>query len=262
MSLYDNQYLKIVGDILMHGYFDENRTKIRTFKLPHKILTFDLEQEFPILTSKFVPFKTAVKELLWIFRDQSNDVGKLQEQNVHIWDKWVDDNNTVGSSYGFIVKKYAQMDKLLHSLKTNPQDRRMLIDIWQIPHLDDAPLYPCCFLTMWDVTNGRLNCMLIQRSGDMGLGVPFNTTQYAVLVHMVAAVTGLRVGLFTHVINNAHVYENHIDGMRVQLARRDYCYDAPVLHVKPVKNFYDFTLEDISLEGYKYHPAINLEVSV
>ena len=125
-------------------------------------------------------------------------------------------------------------------------------------------LYPCAFLTMWDVSgDGRLNCMLVQRSGDMGLGVPFNMAQYAALVHMIAQVSGLRVGLFTHVINNAHVYKNHVDAMKIQLARLPKAYDAPVLKLNPdVHNFYDFKPEDIVLENYKHHEKIAMEVSV
>ena len=125
-------------------------------------------------------------------------------------------------------------------------------------------LYPCAFLTMWDVSgDGRLNCMLVQRSGDMGLGVPFNMAQYAALVHMIAQVSGLRVGLFTHVINNAHVYKNHVDAMKTQLARLPKAYDAPVLKLNPdVHNFYDFKPEDIVLENYKHHEKIAMEVSV
>jgi thymidylate synthase len=263
MSLYDKKYLAIAEDILENGYFDNNRTGIRTYKLPHQIMQFNLEKEFPILTTKFVAFKTAVKELLWIFKDQSNDVKKLQEQNVSIWDEWIQEDGTIGTSYGWIVKKFNQMDNLLEALRNNPQDRRMMINLWQIPYLDTAPLHPCCFLTMWDVTDGKLNCMLVQRSGDWGLGVPFNTSQYAVLVHLVAQATGLKPGLFTHVINNAHIYENQVEGLKIQLGRANDAYDAPKLWINPeIKNFYDFTPDDIKLVDYKHHPSIKMEVAV
>ncbi|ERK28796.1 MULTISPECIES: thymidylate synthase [Clostridium] len=263
MSLYDKKYLAIAEDILENGYFDNNRTGIRTYKLPHQIMQFNLEKEFPILTTKFVAFKTAVKELLWIFKDQSNDVKKLQEQNVSIWDEWIQEDGTIGTSYGWVVKKFNQMDNLLEALRNNPQDRRMMINLWQIPYLDTAPLHPCCFLTMWDVTDGKLNCMLVQRSGDWGLGVPFNTSQYAVLVHLVAQATGLKPGLFTHVINNAHIYENQVEGLKIQLGRANEAYDAPKLWINPeIKNFYDFTPDDIKLVDYKHHPSIKMEVAV
>ncbi len=263
MSIYDEKYLDLVEEVLDYGYYDQNRTGMATYKLPHKIMQFNLEKEFPILTSKKVGFKTAVKELLWIFKDQSNDVTLLQEQNCHIWDEWADENNTIGTSYGYIVEKYKQIDNLIEALKNNPQDRRMMINLWQIPYLDTGSLHPCCFLTMWDVTDGHLNCMLVQRSGDLGLGVPFNTTQYAVLVHLLAQVTGLKVGILTHVINNAHVYENHVEPLREQLANRDKCYPAPNLVInKEIKDFYDFTIDDIKLENYQSHGKISMEVSV
>ncbi|MDR1689095.1 MAG: thymidylate synthase [Clostridiales bacterium] len=263
MSEYDRQYLKIAQNILNNGYYAPNRTKTNTLKLPHQIMQFNLQNEFPILTTKFVAFKTAVKELLWIFKDQSNSLAALRKENVRIWDEWEMEDGTIGTSYGYVVKKYSQMDKLLEDLKNNPQSRRMMIDLWQIPHLPTGALYPCCFLTMWDVTDGFLNCMLVQRSGDFPLGVPFNTSQYAALLCMVAQVTGLKAGLFTHVINNAHIYENQIEGIKKQLERKDMDYPAPKLKINPdIKNFYDFTHKDIVLDGYKYHEKIEMEVSV
>lgn len=263
MSIYDEKYLEIASNILNNGYLDKNRTKERTYKLPHQIMQFDLRKEFPILTTKFVAFKTAVKELLWIFSEQSNDVSKLRAENVHIWDEWEMEDGTIGTSYGYIVKKYNQMDKLLDSLKNNPQDRRMMINLWQIPYLDTGALYPCCFNTMWDVEGEYLNCMLIQRSGDWGLGVPFNTSQYAVLTYLLAQVSGLKPGLFTHVINNAHIYENHVEAMKIQIGRKDKAYKAPELYINPnIKNFYEFTHKDIELIDYRYHDKINMEVSV
>jgi thymidylate synthase len=263
MNTADEQYLAMVENILAHGDYDQNRTGIPTYKLPHQRMQFDLETEFPILTTKLMGFKTAVRELLWIYRDQSNDVGLLQAQNVHIWDEWADETNSIGKAYGYQVAKYKQLDRLLHTLKTNPQDRGMLMDLWNFDDLAEMRLRPCAFLTMWDVSDGRLNLMLIQRSGDMGLGVPFNMTQYAVLAHLIAQVTGLRPGLFTHEINNAHIYENHVEALRTQLTRRDTAFDAPTLVLNPaVTNFYDFSIEDIKLEGYQHHGKLEMEVAV
>lgn len=263
MSKMDKKYLEIAETILEDGYFDNNRTGISTYKLPHQIMQFNLEKEFPILTTKFVAFKTAVKEMLWIFKDQSNDVKKLQEQNVSIWDEWMLEDGTIGKAYGYQVEKYHQMDKLIETLKTNPQDRRMMILLWNIEDLPEMSLQPCCFLTLWDVTDGRLNCMLVQRSGDWGLGVPFNTAQYAVLVHMVAQVTGLKPGLLTHVINNAHIYENHVEALKLQLTRKDEAFEAPKFWINPeVKDFYDFTADDVKLIDYKHHGKLDMEVAV
>lgn len=263
MSKADQQYLGIIEQILDKGYYDQNRTGVATFKLPHQIMQFDLEEEFPILTTKFVAFKTAVKELLWIFRDQSNSVARLHEENVHVWDEWTLPDNTIGTSYGWVVNKFKLVDKLLDSLKNNPQDRRMIMSLWQNEYLDGGSLYPCAFMTLWDVTDGRLNMMLVQRSADMPLGVPFNMAQYAVLQLMMAQVSGFRPGLFTHVINNAHIYENQVEGMKEQLSRRGRELAAPKVRLNPeIKNFYDFTFADITLEGYEHLGKIDMEVSV
>jgi len=263
MNTYDKIYLKIAENILENGYYGSNRTVNNTYKLPHQIMQFDLSKIFPILTTKKVAFKTAIKEMFWIFKDQSNDVQKLQAENVHIWDEWIMDDGTIGTSYGYVVNKFNQIDELIDSLKNNPQNRRMLIDIWQIPYLNTGALHPCCFLTMWDVSFGRLNCMLVQRSGDWPLGVPFNTTQYAVLVHLLAQVTGHQPGLFTHVVNNAHIYENQVESMKLQIARKNCAYEPPTLWINPIiKDFYSFTIDDIRLQNYQHHPNIHMEVSV
>ncbi len=263
MSYADKQYLDIVENILDKGYYDNNRTGVATFKLPHQIMQYDLSKEFPILTTKFVAFKTAVKELLWIYKDQSNDVTKLQEQNVHVWDEWMRPDGTIGKAYGYQVAKFKQIDKLINTLKTNPQDRRMIISLWNIEDLPDMALQPCCYETLWDVNGDRLNCMLVQRSGDFPLGVPFNMSQYAVLVHLIAQVTGYKPGLFSHIVNNAHIYENQVEGMKLQLGRREQGVEAPKLWVNPeITNFYDFTAEDIKLIDYKHLGKIKMEVSV
>ena len=263
MSLADTQYLQIIENILDHGYYANNRTGIATYKLPHQVMQFDLGKEFPILTTKFVAFKTAIKELLWIWQLQSNDVRQLQAMNVKVWDEWMREDGTIGKAYGYQIAKYKQLDNLLDMLKNDPQSRRMIVTLWNIEDLPDMALQPCAYETLWDVTDGRLNCMLVQRSGDMGLGVPFNTAQYAALVHMIAQVSGLQPGQFTHVINNAHVYENHVEALRTQLDRKDEALEAPVLRLNPdVKNFYDFKPEDITLEGYEHLGKLSMTVAV
>ena len=259
MSLADKEYLGIVKNILENGALGDNRTGMPAYKLPHQIMQFDLEKEFPILTTKFVAFKTSVKEILWIWQKQSNDVRVLQDWNCHVWDEWMREDGTIGKAYGYQLGKYHQVDTVLETLKKDPQSRRMVVDLWNVQDLPDMALYPCAFLTMWDVSaDGRLNCMLVQRSGDMGLGVPFNMAQYAALVCMIA-----QVSLFTHVINNAHVYENHKEQLLLQLSRLPQAYDAPKLVLNSdIKNFYDFKPEDIVLKNYKHHDKIAMEVSV
>lgn len=263
MSAADTQYLAIVERILKEGYYANNRTGVPTYKLAHQIMQFDLAKEFPILTTKFVAFKTAVKELLWIWQKQSNDVRELQAMGVHVWDEWMREDGTIGKAYGYQIKKYRQLDNLLHMLKTDPQSRRMIVTLWNIEDLPDMALQPCAYETLWDVSGDRLNCMLVQRSGDMGLGVPFNMTQYAVLVHLVAKVCGLQPGQFTHVINNAHIYENHVDALEAQLKRRHEAKEAPVLKVADdVHDFYAIAPDDVWLEGYEHLGKLAMEVAV
>jgi thymidylate synthase len=262
MSRTDIQYFEIIKDILENGYYDNNRTGIPTYKVFGKMFSFDLQKEFPILTTKFVPFKSAVKELLWIYQMQSNDVKELNKMGVHYWDAWQNENGTIGRAYGYQVAKYKQIDRLINTLKTNPQDRGMIISLWNIEDLPFMQLRPCAFQTIWDVSDGYLNCTLIQRSGDMPLGVPVNMTQYAVLVHMIAQVTGLKPGKFNHYINNAHIYNNQIEGIKEQLSRST-DYPDPKLWINPdIKNFYDFTIEDIKLIDYKHHPKIEFPVAI
>lgn len=264
MSLADTKYLDIVQNILDNGRLGQNRTGMPAYKLPHQIMQFDLEKEFPILTTKFVAFKTSVKEILWIWQKQSNDVRVLQQWNCHVWDEWMQADGTIGKAYGYQLAKYHQVDTLLKTLKENPQSRRMVVSMWNVEDLPEMALQPCAFLTMWDVSaDNRLNCMLVQRSGDMGLGIPFNMAQYAALVCMIAQVSGLRPGLFTHVINNAHIYENHVETLKTQLARRNEAYPAPRLQLNPeIKDFYDFKPEDIVLENYQHLGKLPMKVSV
>lgn len=263
MSQADDQYLAIAENILKRGFWGENRTGMPACKLPHQVMQFDLEEEFPILTTKFVAFKTSVKEILWIWQKQSNDVRVLQKWNCHIWDEWMREDGTIGKAYGYQLSRYHQVDRLLDMLRNDRESRRMVVSLWNVEDLEDMALQPCAFLTMWDVSGGRLNCMLVQRSGDMGLGVPFNMTQYAVLVCMLAQVSGLRPGLFTHVINNAHIYKNHVEALETQIARREKAFPAPKLILNPhVRSFYDFQPEDITLENYEHWGKLPMEVSI
>ena len=263
MSFADQQYLDIVDAILKRGTYGQNRTGVATYKLPHQIMQFNLQEEFPILTTKFVAFKTAVKELLWIWQLQSNDVRELQKMNVKVWNEWMREDGTIGKAYGYQIAKYKQLDNLIKTIKEDPDSRRMIVTLWNIEDLPDMALQPCAYETLWDVADGYLNCMLVQRSGDMGLGVPFNTAQYAALVCMIAQVTDLKPGQFTHIINNAHIYENHVEALKEQLARRDRALPAPKLHINPdVNDFYDFTPEDIRLEGYEHLGKLSMEVAV
>lgn len=274
LTKYDYYYLSIANKILSEGEMRDNRTGIRAISLPHVCITIDLEEDgFPILASKFVGFKTAIKELLWIWQMQSNDVRKLQDMNVHIWDEWMQEDGTIGKAYGYQLAKYKQVDNLIKTIKEDPTSRRMITTLWNIEDLPEMALQPCAFQTLWNINKGKLNCMLTIRSNDWFLGNPFNVAQYAALVHMIAQVTNYKPGRLTVCINDAHIYENHIPQIQEQLGLVDmnemfdtfitdrFCKPKLVLN-EDIKDFYDFTIDDIKLEGYIPGPKIKAEVAV
>lgn len=274
LTKYDYYYLSIANKILSEGEMRDNRTGIRAISLPHVCITIDLEEDgFPILASKFVGFKTAIKELLWIWQMQSNDVRKLQDMNVHIWDEWMQEDGTIGKAYGYQLAKYKQVDNLIKTIKEDPTSRRMITTLWNIEDLPEMALQPCAFQTLWNINKGKLNCMLTIRSNDWFLGNPFNVAQYAALVHMIAQVTNYKQGKLTVCINDAHIYENHIPQIQEQLGLVDmnemfdifitdrFCKPKLVLN-EDIKDFYDFTIDDIKLDGYIPGPKIKAEVAV
>ena len=274
LTKYDYYYLSIANKILSDGEMRDNRTGIKAISLPHVCITIDLEEDgFPILASKFVGFKTAIKELLWIWQMQSNDVHKLQDMNVHIWDEWMQEDGTIGKAYGYQLAKYKQVDNLIKTIKEDPTSRRMITTLWNIEDLPEMALQPCAFQTLWNINKGKLNCMLTIRSNDWFLGNPFNIAQYAALVYMIAQVTNYKPGRLTVCINDAHIYENHIPQIQEQLGLVDMneMFDAFITNrlCKPklvlnedIKDFYDFTIDDIKLEGYIPGPKIKAEVAV
>lgn len=274
LTKYDYYYLSIANKILSEGEMRDNRTGIKAISLPHVCITIDLEEDgFPILASKFVGFKTAVKELLWIWQMQSNDVRKLQDMNVHIWDEWMQEDGTIGKAYGYQLAKYKQVDNLIKTIKEDPTSRRMITTLWNIEDLPEMALQPCAFQTLWNINKGKLNCMLTIRSNDWFLGNPFNIAQYAALVYMIAQVTNYKPGRLTVCINDAHIYENHIPQIQEQLGLVDmnemfdtfitnrFCKPKLVLN-EDIKDFYDFTIDDIKLDGYIPGPKIKAEVAV
>lgn len=283
MSKFDKQYLDLCKKVLDEGYYDggKNRTRNATYKLPHQILEFNLQEEFPILTTKFVAFKHAVLEMLWIYQAQSNDVRWLQERGIKIWNEWQIDENgfymgknfgkeyayTIGTAYGWIVNKYKLVQNLIEKIKNNPNDRRMIMSLWQDEFLPTAALPSCVWNSQWSVIDGYLNAIVTVRSNDIPLGMPFNVTQYATLVHLLAHVTDLKPGKMTYVINDAHIYENQIEGIKEQLKRYDEAKPAPKLWINPeIKDFFKFDnskeLKDIKLEGYEHLGKISMPVSV
>ncbi len=289
MSAWDKIYCQLCENILTNGVQVANRTGIDTIKLPSAHFQLNVGEEFPILTTKQLFIRQAVLEMLWIYQAQSNDVRWLQERNVHIWDLWqIDENgdwrdektgevlkhfdpkfaNTIGTAYGYIVKRFKLMDRLIDSLKNNVNDRRRVISLWQGEYLDTAVLPSCVWSSEWDVTNGTLNAWVHQRSCDVPLGLPFNVTQYAVLLKMLAQVTGLKAGTIDWSIKDAHIYVNQVDGIKEQLERFHTKGDlkAPELWLNPeIKDFYDFDsskdIKDIKLIGYEHMGKIKFPLA-
>lgn len=247
MTNWDKDYLELCKRILIEGKEVENRTGINTIKVPSHHFHFDLSEEFPILQTKQLFFKNAITEILWIYQAQSNDVRWLHERNNHVWDEWMVDSDgiyrtytedengnkilksekefgkkyayTIGTAYGWIVKKYKLIDNLIDTLVNNPNDRRMIMSLWQNAHLDTAVLPSCVWSSEWDVTDGKLNAWVHQRSCDVPLGLPFNVTQYATLLSLIANVVGLEPGTLDWSIKDAHIYVNQVDGIKEQLSR-------------------------------------------
>lgn len=283
MSKWDKQYIELCEEILEKGVRVENRTGVDTIKIPFKSFEFDLEEEFPILTTKFVAFKSAVLELLWFYQAKSNDVRWLQERDVKIWNEWEIDENgcyqgrkfpkeyahTIGTAYGYIVNKFNLIDDLIDKLKNNPTDRRMIMSLWQNDYLKTAALPSCVWNSMWDVTDGKLNAIVTCRSNDVPLGMPFNITQYAILIHLIAQVTGLKPGKLYYNSKDLHIYVNQIDGIKEQIKRYKEMgdFEAPKLWINPeIKDFFKFDnskeLKDIKLIDYKHHGKISMPVAV
>lgn len=299
MSKFDKDYLELCRRILEEGKEVENRTGINTIKVPSHHFQFDLNKEFPTLTTKQLFFRQAILEMLWIYQVQSNDVRWLKERNVNIWNEWEisedgkwyasqmlpDENgnlvkkdivrdfgkdwaHTIGTAYGYIVNKFGLMDNLLDKIKNNPTDRRMLMSLWQDDYLKTAVLPSCVWSSEWDVTDGKLNAWVHQRSCDVPLGLPFNVTQYAVLLNMLAQVSGLEPGTLDWSIKDAHIYVNQVDGIKEQIHRFDTLGDfpAPELWLNPeIKDFYDFDnskdCKDIKILNYKHHGPIRFPIA-
>jgi thymidylate synthase len=236
---YEEQYLSILKDIYENGYKEENkRTGIVTRRIPHAVISVDLAEEFPILKSKSVNWKTAAKEILWIMQKGSNNINDL---DAHIWDAWADADGSIGKSYGYQIKKFDQVHRMLDALAKDPSDRRQVMTLWNEADKAEMNLVPCCHTTTWTVVNGKLNCLLDQRSSDFPLGVPFNTTQYAILTHMFAAHLRLEPGHLLHVMADAHIYENQIEGVETQLAR----YDLMLHPEKEADSMWSATIRDV-----------------
>ncbi|MBQ2839963.1 MAG: thymidylate synthase [Oscillospiraceae bacterium] len=265
MSIADTLFIQNCKDILENGVWDtdydvrprwEDGAAAHTIKKFGLVNRYDLSKEFPILTIRRTALKSAVDELLWIWQKKSNRIADL---NSHIWDSWADENGTIGKAYGYQLGKkhkyregmFDQVDRVLFDLKNNPTSRRIMTNIYNHDELSEMQLYPCAYSMTFNVSGNKLNGILNQRSQDMLTANGWNTCQYAVLVHMMAHVSGLEVGELVHVIADAHIYDRHVP--LVEELLKNETFDAPkfVMNTEK-KDFYDFTVDDFSLEDYKY----------
>ncbi|OAN42999.1 thymidylate synthase [Paramagnetospirillum marisnigri] len=262
------QYLDLLERIRRDGVFKADRTGTGTTSVFGHQMRFDLSQGFPLVTTKKLHTRSIFVELLWFLRGDTN-IAWLKDNKVSIWDEWADANGDLGPVYGKQWRSWAapdgrvidQMSQLVDSIRKNPDSRRLIVSAWNPADVDSMALPPCHCLFQFYVAEGRLSCQLYQRSADVFLGVPFNIASYALLTHMIAQVTGLRVGDFVHTFGDAHLYSNHMEQAELQLSRQP--LDLPRLVLNPaVTDLFAFTMDDITVEGYQSHPHIAAPVAV
>lgn len=262
------QYHDLLRHILDKGTPKSDRTGTGTQSVFGYQMRFDLEEGFPLVTTKKLHLRSIIYELLWFLRGDTN-VQYLQENGVRIWNEWADEQGNLGPVYGHQWRSWQgadgrthdQISELLHTIRHQPDSRRMVVSAWNVGDLDQMALSPCHCLFQFYVAEGRLSCQLYQRSADAFLGVPFNIASYALLTLMIARVTGLRPGEFIHTFGDLHLYNNHMDQAREQLTRQP--RTLPHMHLDPsVTDLFDFRFEHFELRNYDPHPHIKAEVSV
>lgn len=280
------QYLDLVQNVFVHGVWKENRTGVRTLSNFAEFYRVDLSEGFPLLTTKKVFFRSAIIEMLWYLRGEDHIKWLRDENNVHIWDAWADEEGYVGPIYPVLWRRFPmarakdgsvykplgenngkaweydefdQVQQAIHLLKTNPDSRRIVVSAWHPGLLGEMGLPPCHLMYIFNVSGGKLHCHLTQRSGDIALGIPFNLACYAALTMAIAQEVGLTPGTFAHTIVDAHIYENHIDGLKEQLTRKP--KKLPTLEIanKPLD---ELNFEDFKLIDYDPDPVIRFPVAV
>ena len=263
----EQPYLDLLADVLANGVRRDDRTGTGTLGVFGRQMRFDLQAGFPLLTTKKLHLKSIIYELLWFLRGDTN-VRWLQERGVRIWDEWAGPDGELGPVYGKQWRSWAapdgrsidQIADVLGAIRTNPNSRRLVVSAWNPAEVPDMALPPCHCLFQFHVANGRLSCQLYQRSADIFLGVPFNIASYALLTLMIAQAADLQPGEFIHTLGDAHLYLNHLDQAREQLAREPYA--APTMRLAPKTDLFGFEFEDFTLEGYEAHPHIKAAVAV
>lgn len=259
------QYLDLLRDILENGVDKMDRTGVGTRSVFGRQMRFDLNEGFPLLTTKKMHLKSIIYELLWFIKGDTN-VKYLQEHGVRIWNEWADENGDLGPVYGAQWRNWNgdgidQLAEVIATLKRNPNDRRMIVSAWNPSQLKAMHLPPCHMMFQFYVANGKLSCMLYQRSCDMFLGVPFNIASYALLTMMIAQVCGLKLGEFVHTLGDTHIYHNHFEQVKEQLKRVPLA--LPQMRINPdIKDINDFKFEDFELQNYQSYPPIKAQVAV
>jgi len=261
------QYEDLLRDVLENGTWKADRTGTGTRSVFGRQIRYDLSKGFPLLTTKRVHFKSVAYELLWFLRGESN-IKWLTDNGVTIWNEWASPEGELGPVYGVQWRSWPtpdgsyvdQISSVVEQIKQNPDSRRLLVSAWNVGELDKMALPPCHLLFQFYVADGKLSCLLYQRSCDMFLGVPFNIASYSLLTHMVAAQTGLEPGEFVWTGGDCHIYDNHLEQVKLQLSREPYPF--PTLEIAPRDSIFDYTFEDFKIENYQHHPGIKAPVAV
>jgi len=262
------QYFDLMNHVLKNGVKKEDRTGTGTLSVFGYQMRFDLNEGFPLITTKKCHLRSIIHELLWFLKGDTN-TKYLKDNGVRIWDEWADEDGNLGPVYGSQWRSWHgsngknidQISSLIEQIKTNPDSRRLIVSAWNVGELEDMALPPCHTFFQFYVVEGKLSCQLYQRSADIFLGVPFNIASYALLTMMIAQVCDLEYGEFIHTFGDAHLYINHLEQTKLQLSRK--ILKKPTMKInKDVKNIFDFKYEDFELVGYESHPHIKAEVAI
>lgn len=262
------QYHDLLNAILAEGVKKADRTGVGTQSIFGYQMRFNLEDGFPLLTTKKLHLRSIIHELLWFIKGDTN-IKYLHDNKVTIWDEWADENGDLGPIYGYQWRHWANTDgsttdqlaQVIESIKHNPDSRRHIVSAWNVSDIEKMKLPPCHVMFQFYVADGKLSCQLYQRSADVFLGVPFNIASYALLTLMMAQVTGLKPGTFVHTLGDAHIYLNHMEQVKLQLSRTP--KKSPNMRLNPsVSSLFDFKYEDFTLEGYESYPSIKADIAV
>ena len=261
-------YHDLLKHVLAHGNKKEDRTGTGTLSVFGYQMRFDLNEGFPLLTTKKVHLKSIIHELLWFLQGSTN-IAYLKENGVRIWDEWADENGNLGPVYGYQWRNWPKPDgthidqitQVVNSIKNNPDSRRLIVSAWNVADVDQMKLPPCHAFFQFYVADGKLSCQLYQRSADIFLGVPFNIASYALLTMMIAQVCNLKLGDFVHTLGDAHIYSNHLEQVNEQLTRVPKALPKMVINPK-VNDIFSFSFDDFSLENYDPYPLIKAPVAV